>query len=231
MKKQGKFTLIELLVVIAIIAILASMLLPALQKARMRGQGANCIGQLKQLGMVMNAYCDGNREYLYLRGDQKWFINWEKAMPVAKKTTTNSYQDRRLYSCPSAVDTADYNGAYGIIQTWTSTSLGIIYCQQAFNGVSGYALIRNRNKSPSRTVILGDSVATNSSVPLIQSYLAPVIDDTYSRSNHGLFERHGSSGNLLMLDGHVGSTSKRSEMLYTGFDRVFNGKGQIVMLK
>ena len=68
-KHGDKFTMIELLIVISILAILCSLLLPALSSAREKAREIGCVGNLKQLGLVLASYAgDNNERYPYEEG-------------------------------------------------------------------------------------------------------------------------------------------------------------------
>ena len=98
---KKSFTLIELLVVIAIIAILAAMLMPALQQARERGKTANCVSQQKNISLAMIQYTGDNEEFFPPFMGAACSVNdpqslmWNLALVRGKYLSTP-----KLYFCP-----------------------------------------------------------------------------------------------------------------------------------
>ena len=95
-KHGSRFTLIELLVVIGIIAILAAMLLPALKRARESARASQCLGNQKQINLMLMLYADGSRGWLPVpvavaeyeeQGGYSGWINQLKLFKIAEKKT------------------------------------------------------------------------------------------------------------------------------------------------
>ena len=217
---KRNFTLIELLVVIAIIAILAAMLLPALNSARLKAYGSNCAGNLKQQGTAIAMYTDASDGFFpvdnvsgtmagYGFAHWKWQIAPYLGITVEDQRTnsTNAAAQIELakgaFACPAfrpvnpdgLATLPLFGGGYG----WngyanisgTSITIGM--------GYIGIHVKTSQVKNPSEVFASGDASDNNNNNVRQHAFLYT----PGNLSTIGVGTKHSSKMQVDMADGHV----------------------------
>lgn len=236
--RRTRFTLIELLVVVAILAILAGLLIPALNKARVRTLTVSCLSNVKQQGVCAAMYSQDFEDYIpaahkNLDGVTPWAqswipLLWSYAYPNdpsnAERVVLKLQSGKNIFTCP-AFQTED----------------AALYSRYSFNwnvnmkkGTYSAPSIGNQErhktsftKYPSRTFLsIDDSgelqYATRGRIVKLLSLpaarrarCADVVDGVGSALRHG-----GEVLNVLFLDGHA-ATSPAAKLYLGGYSGIF----------
>ena len=232
------FTLIELLVVVAIIAILAGMLLPALNAAREKGKSASCISQIKQSGAMWIVYADNSNDYLLpaattigtsLRPVHDHLIScgivgYSKDMPMSQVSTNAQVNLKRYkeFLCPSAATGSFFLRTKGYL-FYYSRPLPMSY---AYNGYMGRITTMNHPfYAPSANLVMKMSLIKYASEAPVWGEQWKMLDvktspasihylshNTYQDMNLHPFIApcHQGGGNFIFADFHVGKMNKNT---------------------
>jgi len=213
---RAEFTLIELLVVIAIIAILAAILLPTLQSARMRARTSNCMNNQKQVVQTLNSYSADNADLIPCQPDtNQW--NWL----LYQKGYIKNYKNLKSVTwifCPEVfpedMSVSDaLNLCYGMwmlgrdgksfVSDWQKKNGDVLLSAASGANPTWYSCYRaGKLKSPSRTVLLGDS--GNRNKPYQGSWMMTRGgSDAYYKPWAPARRHDNRRVNMIFFDGHA----------------------------
>ena len=202
--KKSEFTLIELLVVIAIIAILAGMLLPALNNAREKGRSSQCVNNLKQLSMDIMEYTDTNDSWfvpVYWNPTSPWWGGYLANAGIgafARAKANNSHWSEKgghTFHCPSERKHGMNVGARGG-DYYADYGMNTHVRKYQISAVNQWPRASILKQSASLRMLLADSN------PNVSGFFR--LSNAANLTNNMKFsDRHGAGFNASFEDGHV----------------------------